>query len=143
MAGVLAGARIMAPRSRHERGHRSYREERPAHRIGLVHKARGRIGRSLPAPHHVRQRHEGAASRTDASTPRRAKGIVNIPADIVLESAELLGRVLTVLIGQWGLDAVEVRIAEDKPEAGGVTSRTSRHILTVAGHDFPFVLEGG
>src|SRR3712207_3707421 len=56
------------------------------------------------------------SAQLDEPTPARVKGIVDIRAGSLLENSDLFGRALTVLIGQWGLDAVEVRIAADKPE---------------------------
>ena len=116
-----SGARITTRRRWQDRAHRSCRD--------------------YLAPDRAQQLHDGTASRLETPTPRRVKGILGIRADLALESADLLGRALTVLIGQWGLDAVEVRIAEDEPEAVGLTGGNSPHVLTVAGHDFPLILE--
>ncbi len=140
MAGIssLWGTRSTAQRRRHHRTH-----HRAAHRNGCLRKIKERTGRSLSTPHRAKRLHAGTASQLNAPTPTRVKGIVNIRADTVLENADLLGRVLTVLIGQWGLDVVEVHIAEDKPGATGVTNGNGQYVLTVAGHSFPFVLEVG
>lgn len=114
-----SGARITAHRRRHDHIRR----------------------RVLSAPRHAQQRRDGTASPPRLATSRRVKGIIGIHANMVLNNTDLLGRALTVLIAQWGLDVVEVRISRDMPEAAGLVSRTSPHILTVAGHSFPFVLE--
>ncbi len=71
---------------------------------------------------------------------RCVKGTIDIPKDMVLRDHDLLSRVVGVLIRQWGLSAVEVRIHAGDGEAPGVTSSNRQCRLEVAGHSFPLAL---
>ncbi len=76
----------------------------------------------------------------DATGTRCVKGTIDIPKDMVLHDHDLLSRVLGVLVRQWGLDTVEVRIRADNGEAPGVTNFNRQCRLEVAGHSFPLAL---
>ncbi len=72
--------------------------------------------------------------------PRQVKGIIEIPEDIVMRHRDLLGHVLEVLLRQWGLATVEVRIRPNNGEAPGVVTGCTRQRLHLAGHCFPLAL---
>ena len=76
----------------------------------------------------------------DAIDTRCVKGTIDIPEDLVLRDHDLLSRVLGVLVRQWGLYTVEVRIRADDGEAPGVTNSYRQCRLKVAGHSFPLAL---
>ncbi len=76
----------------------------------------------------------------DAGETRCVKGTIDIPKDMVLRDHDLLSRVLGVLVRQWGLCTVEVRIHAGDGEAPGVTSSNRQCRLEVAGHSFPLAL---
>ena len=76
----------------------------------------------------------------DAMGTRRVKGTIDIPNDMMLRDHGLLSRVLEVLVRQWGLDTVEVRIGANNGEAADVTDSNRQYRLEVAGHSFPFAL---
>jgi hypothetical protein len=59
---------------------------------------------------------------------------------MVLRDHDLLSRVLDVLVRQWGLSTVEVRIRADDSGASGVTSPNRQCRLKVAGYNFPLSL---
>ena len=65
---------------------------------------------------------------------------VNILEDLALHKRDLLSRVLRVLVRQWGLCTVEVRIRADDGEAPGVTDSNRQCRLEVAGHSLPLAL---
>ncbi len=71
---------------------------------------------------------------------RCVKGTIDIPKDMVLRDHDLLSRVVGVLVRQWGLSAVEVRIRADDGEAPGVTGSIRQCLLEVAGHSLPLAL---
>ncbi len=68
------------------------------------------------------------------------RGTIVIPEDLALHNRDLVGRVLDVLVRQWGLSAVEVRISADDGEVPGQTNPSSHCRLEVAGHSFPLAL---
>ena len=76
----------------------------------------------------------------DTVAPRCVKGIIDIPEDIVVHHRDLVGRVLEVLMQQWGLGAVEVHVGASYEEASGLTNANPLQRLKVAGHSFPFAL---
>ena len=75
-----------------------------------------------------------------AGRTRRVRGTIDIPEDLALHNSDLVGRVLDVLVRQWGLSAVEVRIRADDGEEPGEINPNSRRRLEVAGHSFPLAL---
>ncbi len=77
---------------------------------------------------------------TFAGRARCVRGTIDIPEDLALHNRDLVGRVLDVLVGQWGLCTVEVRIRADDGEAPAETDPNSRCRLEVAGHSFPLTL---
>ena len=76
----------------------------------------------------------------DAIRTRCVKGTIDIPKDLALRDHDLLSRVLRVLIRQWGLCTVEVRIRADDGDAPGVTDSNRQCRLEVAGHSLPLAL---
>ena len=80
------------------------------------------------------------SSGSYAGRTRCVKGTVDIPEDLALHNRDLVGHVLDVLVRQWGLSAVEVRIRADDGEAPGETDPNSRRRLEVAGHSLPLAL---
>ncbi len=76
----------------------------------------------------------------DPMAPRPVKGTIDIPEDIVMRHRDLLGHVLEVLLRQWGLATVEVRIRPNNGEARGVVNGSSQQRLHLAGHCFPLAL---
>ncbi len=76
----------------------------------------------------------------DHMATRSVKGTIDIPEDIVVHNHDILGHVLEVLLHQWGLAAVEVRIRANDGAASGVINRNMQQRLEVAGHSFPLAL---
>ncbi len=76
----------------------------------------------------------------DAIRTRCVKGTIDIPKDLALRDHDLLSRVVGVLVRQWGLCTVEVRIRADDGEAPGVTGSIRQCRLEVAGHSLPLAL---
>jgi hypothetical protein len=79
------------------------------------------------------------SSGSYAGRTRCVRGTIDIPEDLALHNRDLVDRVLDVLVRQWGLSAVEVRILADD-EAPGETDPNSRRRLEVAGHSLPLAL---
>jgi hypothetical protein len=80
------------------------------------------------------------ANGVDAMGTWCVKGTIDIPKDLVLRDHDLISRVLGVLVRQWGLDTVEVRIRADNGESPGVTNFKRQCRLEIAGHSFPLTL---
>ena len=76
----------------------------------------------------------------DAIGTRCVKGTIDIPEDLVLHDHDLLSRVLGVLVRQWGLYTVEVRVRAADGGAPGVASSNRQCRLEVAGHSLPLAL---
>ena len=79
-------------------------------------------------------------SSSYAGRTRCVRGTIDIPEDLALHNSDLVGRVLDVLVRQWGLSAVEVRIRADDGEEPGEINLNSLRCLEVAGHSFPLAL---
>ena len=76
----------------------------------------------------------------DNVAPRHVKGTIDIAEDIVMHHRDVLGHVLEVLLRQWGLATVEVRIRSNNGEAPSMTNCSSQQHLDLAGHSFPLTL---
>ncbi len=76
----------------------------------------------------------------DNVVPRQVKGTIDIAEDIFMHHHDVLGHVLEVLLRQWGLATVEVRIRPNNGEAPSVANCTSQQRLDLAGHSFPLTL---
>ena len=74
-------------------------------------------------------------------TARRMKGTVYIPEDLVLHNRDVLAHMLEVLLVQWGLNTVELRLGIDEPGTVAVPVGHTRSSITVAGRSFPVDLE--
>ncbi len=79
-------------------------------------------------------------TESDHMAPQQVKGTIDIPEAIIMHHRDLLGHALQVLLLQWGLARVEVRVHPDNGEAPRMSKGASQQRLHLAGHCFPLAL---
>ena len=74
-------------------------------------------------------------------TAGQVKGTVYIPEELALHNRDVVASILEVLLVQWGLNTVELRLGIDEPGTLAVPVGHTRSSITVAGRSFPVDLE--
>ena len=74
-------------------------------------------------------------------TSTGVKGTLVIPADVVRHHPEIVDRALGIVLNQWGLGEVELRVRGDETPASTDLAGVAEASLSVAGYMFPCLLQ--